>query len=139
MRCERICIVHDFNSCYCATASHHIGHIKQQSPGGQSGRSSNLRVVIPQPMTAGMSAPDDINYGEVRTHMRLFLWPLSYQNEYLASTTISTEYAGGSTTDAWDTRTICIPFDWIVSGARLFDELIGRDEPVIIVESPNTQ
>lgn len=123
----------------CATASHHIGHIKQQSPGGQSGRSSNLRVVIPQPMTAGMSAPDDINYGEVRKQYANF-YKAQFSHEHcLASTTICTEYAGGGTTDAWDTRTINISFAWIVSGARLFDELVGRDEPVIIVESPNTQ
>lgn len=44
-------------------ASHHITH-KQHSPVGQSGRSSNLRVVIPTPMTPNMSSSDDITYGD---------------------------------------------------------------------------
>ncbi|KAJ6640963.1 Myocyte-specific enhancer factor 2 [Pseudolycoriella hygida] len=47
-------------------ASHHIKH----SPGSQSGRNSNLRVVIPN---SGMSAPDDnnISYGEHRQQSTL--------------------------------------------------------------------
>lgn len=51
----------DFSS----TASHHIKH----SPGSQSGRNSNLRVVIPN---SGMSGPDDnnISYGEVSSNAR---------------------------------------------------------------------
>ncbi|XP_037035988.1 myocyte-specific enhancer factor 2 isoform X3 [Bradysia coprophila] len=46
--------------------SHHIKH----SPGSQSGRNSNLRVVIPN---SGMSAPDDnnISYGEHRQQSTL--------------------------------------------------------------------
>ncbi|XP_037945930.1 myocyte-specific enhancer factor 2 isoform X13 [Teleopsis dalmanni] len=44
--------------------THHLPH-KQQSPGSQNGRASNLRVVIPTPAIAqNMSAPDDISYAE---------------------------------------------------------------------------
>ncbi|XP_037945921.1 myocyte-specific enhancer factor 2 isoform X4 [Teleopsis dalmanni] len=44
--------------------AHHLPH-KQQSPGSQNGRASNLRVVIPTPAIAqNMSAPDDISYAE---------------------------------------------------------------------------
>ncbi|XP_055840097.1 myocyte-specific enhancer factor 2 isoform X4 [Episyrphus balteatus] len=46
-------------------SSHHISH-KQQSPGGQNGRASNLRVVIPTPTIApNMSNQDDIGYSDV--------------------------------------------------------------------------
>ncbi|XP_055840106.1 myocyte-specific enhancer factor 2 isoform X13 [Episyrphus balteatus] len=46
--------------------SHHISH-KQQSPGGQNGRASNLRVVIPTPTIApNMSNQDDIGYSDQR-------------------------------------------------------------------------
>lgn len=47
-------------------SAHHISH-KQHSPnGGQSSRgTSNLRVVIPTPMTPNMSAGDDLSYAEV--------------------------------------------------------------------------
>ncbi|XP_037945929.1 myocyte-specific enhancer factor 2 isoform X12 [Teleopsis dalmanni] len=45
-------------------SAHHLPH-KQQSPGSQNGRASNLRVVIPTPAIAqNMSAPDDISYAE---------------------------------------------------------------------------
>ncbi|XP_037903470.1 myocyte-specific enhancer factor 2 isoform X3 [Hermetia illucens] len=45
--------------------SSHISHVshKQHSPGGQSGRSANLRVVIPTAMQANLSG-DDISYSD---------------------------------------------------------------------------
>ncbi|XP_070134358.1 myocyte-specific enhancer factor 2 isoform X2 [Drosophila bipectinata] len=48
--------------------AHHLS-IKQQSPGSQNGRASNLRVVIPPtiaPLPPNMSAPDDVGYGDQR-------------------------------------------------------------------------
>ncbi|XP_044571602.1 myocyte-specific enhancer factor 2 isoform X11 [Drosophila ananassae] len=48
--------------------THHLS-IKQQSPGSQNGRASNLRVVIPPtiaPLPPNMSAPDDVGYGDQR-------------------------------------------------------------------------
>lgn len=44
--------------------AHHLIQ-KQNSPAGQSGRSSNLRVVIPTPMTQGGLNSDDMSYSEV--------------------------------------------------------------------------
>jgi hypothetical protein len=44
-------------------ASHHIIH-KQHSPGGQSSRNTNLRVVIPAPMPPGINA-EELTYAEV--------------------------------------------------------------------------
>lgn len=47
-----------------SSKSHHITH-KQHSPvSGQSGRTSNLRVVIPTPMQPNMSGNDDITYND---------------------------------------------------------------------------
>ncbi|XP_070134366.1 myocyte-specific enhancer factor 2 isoform X10 [Drosophila bipectinata] len=49
-------------------SAHHLS-IKQQSPGSQNGRASNLRVVIPPtiaPLPPNMSAPDDVGYGDQR-------------------------------------------------------------------------
>ena len=44
--------------------AHHIIH-KQHSPGGgATGRSTNLRVVIPTPITSNMNT-DDMSYAEV--------------------------------------------------------------------------
>ncbi|CAD7014278.1 unnamed protein product [Ceratitis capitata] len=43
--------------------AHHLSH-KQQSPGGQNGRSSNLRLVLPTPLAQNMSAADEIAYGD---------------------------------------------------------------------------
>ncbi|SPP74552.1 blast:Myocyte-specific enhancer factor 2 [Drosophila guanche] len=48
--------------------AHHLP-IKQQSPGSQNGRSSNLRVVIPPtiaPIPPNMSAPEDVAYTDQR-------------------------------------------------------------------------
>ncbi|XP_017066523.1 myocyte-specific enhancer factor 2 isoform X5 [Drosophila eugracilis] len=48
--------------------AHHLS-IKQQSPGSQNGRASNLRVVIPPtiaPLPPNMSAPDDGAYADQR-------------------------------------------------------------------------
>ncbi|XP_039227255.1 myocyte-specific enhancer factor 2 isoform X3 [Drosophila yakuba] len=48
--------------------AHHLS-IKQQSPGSQNGRASNLRVVIPPtiaPIPPNMSAPDDGGYADQR-------------------------------------------------------------------------
>ncbi|XP_070139786.1 myocyte-specific enhancer factor 2 isoform X1 [Drosophila kikkawai] len=48
--------------------AHHLS-IKQQSPGSQNGRASNLRVVIPPtiaPLQTNMSAPDDVAYADQR-------------------------------------------------------------------------
>nr|NP_001369070.1 myocyte enhancer factor 2, isoform K [Drosophila melanogaster]QJC18693.1 myocyte enhancer factor 2, isoform K [Drosophila melanogaster] len=48
--------------------THHLS-IKQQSPGSQNGRASNLRVVIPPtiaPIPPNMSAPDDVGYADQR-------------------------------------------------------------------------
>ncbi|XP_039227260.1 myocyte-specific enhancer factor 2 isoform X9 [Drosophila yakuba] len=48
--------------------THHLS-IKQQSPGSQNGRASNLRVVIPPtiaPIPPNMSAPDDGGYADQR-------------------------------------------------------------------------
>nr|AAA19957.1 MADS box protein [Drosophila melanogaster] len=48
--------------------AHHLS-IKQQSPGSQNGRASNLRVVIPPtiaPIPPNMSAPDDVGYADQR-------------------------------------------------------------------------
>ncbi|XP_052842764.1 myocyte-specific enhancer factor 2 isoform X6 [Drosophila gunungcola] len=48
--------------------AHHLS-IKQQSPGSQNGRASNLRVVIPPtiaPIPPNMSAPDDVPYSDQR-------------------------------------------------------------------------
>ncbi|XP_017066525.1 myocyte-specific enhancer factor 2 isoform X7 [Drosophila eugracilis] len=48
--------------------THHLS-IKQQSPGSQNGRASNLRVVIPPtiaPLPPNMSAPDDGAYADQR-------------------------------------------------------------------------
>ncbi|XP_052842769.1 myocyte-specific enhancer factor 2 isoform X11 [Drosophila gunungcola] len=48
--------------------THHLS-IKQQSPGSQNGRASNLRVVIPPtiaPIPPNMSAPDDVPYSDQR-------------------------------------------------------------------------
>lgn len=44
--------------------AHHMSH-KQQSPGGQNGRASNLRLVLPTPLAQNMSAADEISYGDV--------------------------------------------------------------------------
>ncbi|XP_041675792.1 myocyte-specific enhancer factor 2 isoform X10 [Drosophila eugracilis] len=49
-------------------SAHHLS-IKQQSPGSQNGRASNLRVVIPPtiaPLPPNMSAPDDGAYADQR-------------------------------------------------------------------------
>ncbi|XP_026835524.1 myocyte-specific enhancer factor 2 isoform X6 [Drosophila erecta] len=49
-------------------SAHHLS-IKQQSPGSQNGRASNLRVVIPPtiaPIPPNMSAPDDGGYADQR-------------------------------------------------------------------------
>ncbi|XP_044248821.1 myocyte-specific enhancer factor 2 isoform X8 [Drosophila takahashii] len=49
-------------------SAHHLS-IKQQSPGSQNGRASNLRVVIPPtiaPIPPNMSAPDDVAYADQR-------------------------------------------------------------------------
>nr|NP_995789.1 myocyte enhancer factor 2, isoform F [Drosophila melanogaster]AAS64881.1 myocyte enhancer factor 2, isoform F [Drosophila melanogaster] len=49
-------------------SAHHLS-IKQQSPGSQNGRASNLRVVIPPtiaPIPPNMSAPDDVGYADQR-------------------------------------------------------------------------
>ncbi|XP_070139793.1 myocyte-specific enhancer factor 2 isoform X8 [Drosophila kikkawai] len=49
-------------------SAHHLS-IKQQSPGSQNGRASNLRVVIPPtiaPLQTNMSAPDDVAYADQR-------------------------------------------------------------------------
>ncbi|XP_049309143.1 myocyte-specific enhancer factor 2 isoform X8 [Bactrocera dorsalis] len=45
--------------------THHLSH-KQQSPGGQNGRASNLRLVLPTPLAQNMSAADEISYGDQR-------------------------------------------------------------------------
>nr|XP_036232495.1 myocyte-specific enhancer factor 2 isoform X2 [Bactrocera oleae]XP_036232497.1 myocyte-specific enhancer factor 2 isoform X2 [Bactrocera oleae]XP_036232502.1 myocyte-specific enhancer factor 2 isoform X2 [Bactrocera oleae] len=45
--------------------AHHLSH-KQQSPGGQNGRASNLRLVLPTPLAQNMSAADEISYGDQR-------------------------------------------------------------------------
>ncbi|XP_053964713.1 myocyte-specific enhancer factor 2 isoform X6 [Anastrepha ludens] len=45
--------------------AHHLSH-KQQSPGGQNGRASNLRLVLPTPLAQNMSATDEITYGDQR-------------------------------------------------------------------------
>ncbi|XP_053964715.1 myocyte-specific enhancer factor 2 isoform X8 [Anastrepha ludens] len=45
--------------------THHLSH-KQQSPGGQNGRASNLRLVLPTPLAQNMSATDEITYGDQR-------------------------------------------------------------------------
>lgn len=45
-------------------ASHHIGH-RQQSPGGQAVRNSNLRVVIPTPMNSNMQQNEEMSYNDV--------------------------------------------------------------------------
>lgn len=45
--------------------AHQLSH-KQQSPGSQNGRASNLRVVIPAPTIAqNMSTADDLAYTDV--------------------------------------------------------------------------
>ncbi|XP_054090533.1 myocyte-specific enhancer factor 2 isoform X17 [Zeugodacus cucurbitae] len=46
-------------------SAHHLSH-KQQSPGGQNGRASNLRLVLPTPLAQNMSAADEISYGDQR-------------------------------------------------------------------------
>ncbi|XP_053964716.1 myocyte-specific enhancer factor 2 isoform X9 [Anastrepha ludens] len=46
-------------------SAHHLSH-KQQSPGGQNGRASNLRLVLPTPLAQNMSATDEITYGDQR-------------------------------------------------------------------------
>ncbi|XP_030374374.1 myocyte-specific enhancer factor 2 isoform X2 [Scaptodrosophila lebanonensis] len=43
--------------------AHHLP-IKQQSPGSQNGRSSNLRVVIPPTIAQSMSAAEDVAYAD---------------------------------------------------------------------------
>ncbi|XP_068147360.1 myocyte-specific enhancer factor 2 isoform X12 [Drosophila tropicalis] len=45
--------------------AHHMP-IKQQSPGSQNGRASNLRVVIPPSIGPNMSTADDVAYGDHR-------------------------------------------------------------------------
>lgn len=47
-------------------AAHHIIH-KQHSPGGggATGRNTNLRVVIPTPITSNNMNSDDMSYPEV--------------------------------------------------------------------------
>ncbi|XP_068147359.1 myocyte-specific enhancer factor 2 isoform X11 [Drosophila tropicalis] len=46
-------------------SAHHMP-IKQQSPGSQNGRASNLRVVIPPSIGPNMSTADDVAYGDHR-------------------------------------------------------------------------
>ena len=56
-------------------AAHHIIH-KQHSPGGgATGRSTNLRVVIPTPITSNMNT-DDMSYAEVSDQL---IWSFNYQ------------------------------------------------------------
>ncbi|GAB0090383.1 myocyte-specific enhancer factor 2 [Sergentomyia squamirostris] len=61
--------------------SHHLSH-KQHSP-GPNRSNSNLRVVIPSPLTPNhMSAPDDVNYAENAPYLVL----LSQHNRQPSST-----------------------------------------------------
>lgn len=117
-----------------STASHHIKH----SPGSQSGRNSNLRVVIPN---SGMSAPDDnnISYGEVSGCGWIYIYvqhfnKFNFQFTQSASTTINTKYSGRRTTNTKYTRANSLPVTRFIWCPRLFDELF-RCHELIFMES----
>jgi len=59
----RFSSAYNINNCFCNLA-HHLSH-KQQSPGSQNGRASNLRVAIPTALAQNMTTADELGYVDV--------------------------------------------------------------------------
>lgn len=84
----------------CFLAAHHLP-IKQQSPGSQNGRASNLRVVIPPSIAPNMSVTaEDVAYADVSRAILIKNLPSYYFFPTATTKSDVPEHTRGHPTDA---------------------------------------